>query len=123
VDLDGDLDLVTGSWPSGLTIVPGDPTSGFAAPFGLAYAWEHAAYRIVSVRLAVDGAPAFVLGSENDDYAVAEQSMGGEFVTTAVDMEGRVVGAADVNEDGRTDVAVLVNETEAFGTLAIWLSQ
>lgn len=123
IDLDGDLDLVTGSWPTGLTILHGDVAKGFGAPFGTPYAWEGAAYRVLPVRLTVDGLPAFVLGDADGAYAIAEQTTEGDLVTTPVDLEGRVVGAADFNEDGRTDVAVLTNENEAFGTLAIWLSQ
>lgn len=119
VDLDGDddLDVVTGAYPNGLAVLRSD-AGVLAAPEARPLAWEPTAATLLPMQLEAGAAIAFLAQDRDGSAAVIEQSDTGDWIATPVELGGSAVGAADFDEDGRTDLAVL-----ADGELTVWFSR
>lgn len=119
VDLDGDddLDVVTGAYPNGLSVLVSD-AGALAAPEARPLAWDSTATTLLPMQLEAGAAIALLAQDRDGSAAVIERSDAGDWIATPVELGGAAVGAADLDEDGRTDLAVL-----ADGTLTLWFSR
>lgn len=119
VDLDGDddLDVVTGAYPNGLSVLVSD-AGALAAPEARALAWDSTAATLLPMQLEAGAAIALLAQDRDGSAAVIEQSDAGDWIATPVELGGAAMGAADLDGDGRTDLAVL-----ADGTLTVWFSR
>ena len=117
LDADGDLDLVTGaSDGDGLVVVVNEGDT-FATPDRRSTGWQRPARRILPAQLDLDTGVAFIVQDPDLETAVIGRVGDERLVATPIELVGDIVGVADLDEDGRTDLAVL-----ADGELTIWAS-
>jgi hypothetical protein len=77
--------------------------------------WDGYVFRIVPARIDAAMPIALVVESELDTGAVVEQ--GEPWVATPILLPGWLVGGADFDEDGRTDIVTVVD-----GEVVVWVS-
>lgn len=117
LDADGDLDLVTGSSPSGLVTLQNDD-GVLASPVLRAEASGVGARTLVAAQLETDAPIAFVIQNEFEGDAVVEQDDAETWSTTPMSLGGVLVGAEDLDADGRTDLVLVTID----GALEVWFS-
>ncbi len=131
-DGDGNLDVVTPT-ALGLYVFAGDGSGMLEDPVVWAHTyegeneWPGGVRRVLPVTRTDDDATMFVLAEPDElgPAALVEPDGPGSLQTTAIDLQGRVLEAADFDGDDRPDVVVLVGgESEGVlqGTVAVWLS-
>jgi hypothetical protein len=115
LDDDGDPDVVTGTGlPGGLTVLDNDGGT-LGTPTARMFDWDGYAFRIAPARIGAAMPIAFVVQSESDTGIVIEQ--GDPWVATPIVLPGWVMGGADFDEDGRTDIVTVVD-----GAVVVWVS-
>ncbi len=83
-------------------------------------AWTYSTSRLFE--LSLDPA-AYVMASDTPGETAVAQWSGGALETQAVELGGTLAGTADFNEDGRSDVVVLVpSDGRGPDAVGVWLS-
>jgi len=120
---DGAMDIVTPVSTTALAVYSGDGSGSLAPPQIVPYAWTYRTLRLFELWLDPAGPAAYVMASDTPGQTAVAQWSGGALDTQAVELGGTLAGTADFNEDGRSDVVVLVpsdgREPDAVG---VWLS-
>jgi hypothetical protein len=116
LDDDGDPDVVTGVGirGAGLTVLDNDGGT-LGTPSARPLDWDGYVFRIAPARIDTAMPIALVVQSENDTGAVVEQ--GDPWIATPIVLPGWLVGGADFDEDGRTDIVTVVD-----GEVVVWVS-
>jgi len=126
-DGDGDLDVVTATL-LGLYVLENEGDGVFADP-PVVVPHTYPEYARYVIPIAIEDAPgsAFVLALRHWEMASSEppalvvhDATWTSSASEVLDLQGRVAGSADVDGDGRPDVAVILGD--GTGTLALWLS-
>jgi hypothetical protein len=116
LDDDGDMDVVTGIGlrGAGMTVLENDGGT-LGSPSARAFDWDGYAFRIAAARIDAAMPIAFVVQSDFDTGAVVEQ--GDPWSATPILLPGWLVGGADFDEDGRTDIVTVVDDE-----VVVWVS-
>ncbi len=127
-DADGDLDVVTAT-ELGLFVLENEGDGVLAdPPVMVPHTAEGYTRRVIPLVLEDTPGPAFLLASpfyssvpSDPPALVVLDPAFTSSATEILELQGRVADAADVDEDGRPDVAVIHGEDDT-GPLALWLS-
>lgn len=127
VDADGDLDVVTAA-ELGIFVLENEGGGVLADP-PVMVPHTYPGYTRRVIPLGLDDAPgrAFLLASPHYETVPSDppalvmlDAALASSTTELLELQGRVAGAADVDEDGRPDVAVILGD--GTSPLALWLS-
>ena len=87
------------------------------------YVWPHGARELFELRLDPSEPAGYVMSSYARGNTAVAQWRGGALDTHAVDLGGALAGTADFDEDGRSDVVVLLpSDSGEPNPVGLWLS-